>query len=54
MMVSCDNSGKKIGEINTIIRSGEGVVITSTAYSGERVNGYVVGGQSSGIPIHLA
>jgi hypothetical protein len=37
MMVSYDNSGKKIGEINTIIRPGEGVITTNTVYSGDRV-----------------
>ena len=36
-MVTYDNSGKKIGEINAIIRRGEGVVITNTVHSGERV-----------------
>jgi uncharacterized protein YvpB len=32
-----DNSGKLIGEINTLVHSGEGVIITSTTYSGDRV-----------------
>jgi hypothetical protein len=32
-----DNCGKLIGEINTIIRPGEGVTITNTLYSGDRV-----------------
>lgn len=36
-MVSYDNAGKKIGEINVIIRPGEGVITTNTVYSGERV-----------------
>lgn len=34
MMASCDNSGKKIGEINVIIRPGEGIITTNTVYSG--------------------
>jgi uncharacterized protein YvpB len=37
MMVSYDNSGKKISEINVIIRPGEGVIISNTIYSGDRV-----------------
>jgi len=37
MMVSYDNSGRKIGEINVIIRPGEGVITTNTVYSGDRV-----------------
>jgi hypothetical protein len=37
MMVSYDNSGKKISEINTIIRPGEGIITTNTVYSGDRV-----------------
>jgi hypothetical protein len=37
MMVSYDNSGKKIGEISVIIRPGENVIITNTVYSGDRV-----------------
>ncbi len=32
-----DNRGELIGEINTIIRPGEGVITTNTVYSGERV-----------------
>ena len=36
-MVSYDNSGKKIGEINVIIRPGEGIITTNTLYSGDRV-----------------
>ena len=36
-MVSYDNSGRKIGEINVIIRPGEGVITTNTVYSGDRV-----------------
>jgi hypothetical protein len=36
-VVTYDNSGKKIGEINVIIRPGEGVITTNTIYSGERV-----------------
>lgn len=36
-MVIYDNVGRKIGEINVIIRPGEGVVTTNTVYSGERV-----------------
>lgn len=36
-MVSYDNSGKKIGEINIIIRPGEGVITTNAVYSGDRV-----------------
>jgi hypothetical protein len=32
-----NNRGELIGEINTIIRPGEGVTISSTVYSGERV-----------------
>jgi hypothetical protein len=37
MMVTYDNSGKKIGEINVIIRPGEGVIATNTVYSGDWV-----------------
>jgi hypothetical protein len=37
MMVSYDNSGKRIGEINVIIRPGGGVITTNTVYSGERI-----------------
>jgi len=33
MMVSYDNSGKKIGEINVIIRPEGGTITTSTIYS---------------------
>ena len=36
-MVTYDNSGKKIGEINVIIRPGQRVITTNTVYSGERV-----------------
>lgn len=36
-MVTHNNSGQKIGEINVVIRPGEGVVSTNTVYSGERV-----------------
>jgi hypothetical protein len=36
MMVIYDNVGKKIGEINTIIRPSEGVV-SNTVYSGDRI-----------------
>ena len=36
-MVSYDNSGKKIGEINVIIRPDGGTIISNTVYSGERV-----------------
>ena len=36
-MVSYDNAGKKISEINVIIRPGGGVITTNTVYSGERV-----------------
>lgn len=32
-----DNQGKLIGEINVIIRPGEGVITTNTIYSGDRV-----------------
>jgi hypothetical protein len=36
-MLIRDNQGKLVGEINTIIRPGEGVITTNTVYSGERV-----------------
>lgn len=36
-MVSYDNSGKKIGEINVIIRPAGGTITTNTVYSGDRV-----------------
>jgi hypothetical protein len=36
-MKTYDNSGKLIGEINTIVRPGEGVITTNTVYSGDRV-----------------
>ena len=36
-MKTYDNSGKLIGEINTIIRPGEGVITTNTVYSSDRV-----------------
>jgi hypothetical protein len=32
-----NNRGELIGEINTIIRPGEGVITTTTVYSGDRV-----------------
>jgi hypothetical protein len=32
-----NNRGELIGEINTIFRSGEGIITTNTVYSGERV-----------------
>jgi hypothetical protein len=32
-----NNRGELIGEINTIIRPGEGVIISNTVYSGDRV-----------------
>ena len=32
-MVSYDNSGKKISELNVIIRPGEGTITTNTVYS---------------------
>jgi hypothetical protein len=32
-----DNSGRLIGEINTIIRPDGGVILTNSVYSGERV-----------------
>jgi hypothetical protein len=32
-----NNRRELIGEINTIIRPGEGVIISNTTYSGERV-----------------
>lgn len=32
-----NNRGELIGEINTIIRPGEGVITTNTVYSGDRV-----------------
>jgi len=32
-----NNRGELIGEINVIIRPGEGVVTTNTVYSGDRV-----------------
>jgi hypothetical protein len=32
-----DNSGRLIGEINTIIRPGQGIITTSAIYSGDRV-----------------
>jgi len=32
-----DNQGRLIGEINTVVRPGEGVIISNTVYSGERV-----------------
>lgn len=32
-----NNRGELIGEINTIIRPGEGVTISNTVYSGDRV-----------------
>jgi len=37
MMVSYDNAGKKISEINVIVRSEGGTITTSTVYSNERV-----------------
>ena len=36
-MVTYDNSGQKIAEINTIIRRDGGAVITNSVYSGDRV-----------------
>ena len=36
-MVSYDNSGKKIGETNVIIRPDGTVITTNTVYSGDRV-----------------
>jgi len=36
-MVSYDNSGRKIGEINVIIQPGGGVITTNTVHSGDRV-----------------
>lgn len=36
-MVNYDNAGKRIGEINVIIRPGEGIITTNTVYSGDRV-----------------
>ena len=36
-MKTYDNSGKLIGEINTIVRPGEDVITTNTVYSGDRV-----------------
>jgi hypothetical protein len=32
-----NNRGELVGEINVIVRPGEGVIITNTVYSGERV-----------------
>jgi len=32
-----DNFGRLIGEINVIIRPGQGVITTNTVYLGERV-----------------
>jgi hypothetical protein len=32
-----NNRGELIGEINTIVRPGEGLITTSTVYSGDRV-----------------
>jgi hypothetical protein len=37
MMVSYDNSGKKISEINVIIRPDGGTITSHTVYSGERI-----------------
>jgi hypothetical protein len=37
-----NNRGELIGEINTIIRPGEGVITTNTIYSGERVISQII------------
>jgi hypothetical protein len=37
MMVSYDNAGKKISEINVIVRPEGGTITTSTIYSNDRV-----------------
>lgn len=36
-MKTYDNSGRLIGEINTVIRPEGGVVVSNTVYSGDRV-----------------
>jgi len=36
-MVTYDNSGKKISEINVIIRPDGGTITSHTVYSGERI-----------------
>lgn len=43
-----DNQGKLIGEINTIIRPGEGVVTSNTIYSGDRVIAQTISTRDNG------
>ncbi len=47
-MVTYDNSGKKIGEMNVIVRPDGAVIRTSTLYSGERVITQTVSSRDNG------
>lgn len=37
-----NNKGELVGEINTLVRPGQGVIITSTTYSGHRVTAQTI------------
>jgi hypothetical protein len=43
-----NNRGELIGEINTIIRPGEGVVTSNTIYSGDRVIAQTISTRDNG------